>query len=105
MAKKSKRGGAKERIIEGAPNYFYLVKLTDKGRIAENDVIREEQEMVTRLVQSFGGKCELYLVHNSYDFISRVTGVEPAEALTLAKAIEEGGNVTATYTSGFQIFK
>jgi hypothetical protein len=38
-------------------------------------------------------------------FINRVTRVTPAGALKIAKAIKEGGNVTATYTLGFHIFK
>jgi hypothetical protein len=30
--------------------------------------------------KSLGGKYELYLLHNPYNFISRVTGVTPAGA-------------------------
>jgi hypothetical protein len=106
MAKKSKSGGAKAGFIdEGEVIFFYLINLTAKGRIEKKDVIRKEQQMVTKLVESFGGKCELYSVHGTHDFISRVTDVTPAEAFLIAKAIEEGGSVTATYTSGFHIFK
>jgi uncharacterized protein with GYD domain len=106
MAKKSTSGGAKQGTIdEGEVTYFYLISLTDKGRIEKQSVIRKEQQMVTKLVQSFGGKCELFSVHGMHDFISRVNGVTPVEALKIAKAIEEGGSVTATYTAGLNTFK
>jgi uncharacterized protein with GYD domain len=68
-------------------------------------VIVKEQVAVSKLVKSLGGICEVYSVHGPHDFISRVTRVTPAGALKIAKAIEEGGNVTATYTLGFHIFK
>jgi uncharacterized protein with GYD domain len=106
MAKKSKSGGAKKGTIDdGEVTYFYLINLTAKGRIEKKVVIRKEQEMVTKLVENLGGKCELYSVHGPHDFISRVTQITPAGALKIAKAIEAGGTVMATYTSGFHIFK
>jgi uncharacterized protein with GYD domain len=106
MAKKSKSEGAKKGVIdEGEVTYFYLINLTAKGKFEKKVVIRKEQQMVTKLVESFGGKCELYSVHGPHDFISRVTRVTPAGALKIAKAIEAGGSVTATYTSGLHIFK
>ena len=107
MAKTAKSNPEKIGTIdESEVTYFYLINLTTKGRIEKKDVIRKEQEMVSNLVEKFGGKCELYSVHGSHDFISRITGVTPVGALKIAKAIEKsGGTVTAIYTSGFHIFK
>jgi hypothetical protein len=106
MAKTAKSDKAKKGTIdEGEVIYFYLINLTAKGRIEKKDVIRKEQEMVSNLVENLGGKCELYSVHRPHDFISRITGVTPVGALKIAKAIEEGGTVTATYTTGLHIFK
>jgi uncharacterized protein with GYD domain len=106
MAKKSMGSGSDDGAIDATEvTYFYLINLTEKGRVEKKIVIRKEQERVTKLVKSFGGKCELYSVHGPHDFISRVIGVSPAGALQIAKEIEAGGTVRATYTSGLHIFK
>jgi uncharacterized protein with GYD domain len=85
--------------------YFFLVNKTDQGRRQREAAARKEQDKVTETVKAEGGECELYSTFGPHDYVSRVTGVSVSGAVRIAKAIEAGGNVTATMLPAMHMLK
>lgn len=104
--------GVRTRVASAAPpakvdaTYFYLITTTPLGFDQTPAQRSKARAAVNETVTEVGGKCTFFAVHgSSYDFVSVVTGVDPAGAQKIAEAIDASGFVKATMIWGSQTRK
>ena len=95
MAKKSYQRHASGN--EGELTYFCLITMTEKGRMRSKSATSGDRASTTKAVRDAGGKCRLYATTGSpYNYVSVMTNISPAAAISIAEQIERSGNRIVT---------